>query len=109
LYWHELNSEAYRSLTCEARALLIEMRSFFRGAENRVHMSVRMVMRRLGVSQMRAERAIGELLDRGFIALLEKGSFGRKEKHASVYRLTNEPADGCSIAPKDYMRWRKGK
>ena len=108
LYRHELESPAYRSLSTDARALLIEMRAFYVGAENRVFMSRRNIEKRLGVGRWRAEKARDELLDRGFIRLIEPASFQRKVPHAPVYVLTNEPdnpnRDGA-VARKDYMRW----
>ena len=70
-------------------------------------MSVRQAMERMNVGQRPAQRALKELLDRGWIRLLEQGSFSRKVRHATVYALTNVPLedrDGAT-APKDYMRW----
>lgn len=109
LYRHELECAAYRSLSTDARALLIEFRALYDGRENRVHLSVREAMRRLGVGRWRAEKALHELSDRGFIRLMEPGGFSRKVRHATVYALTNEPLedrDGA-VAPKDFMRWRQ--
>lgn len=111
LYRHELNSEAYRSLSPDARALLIEFRALYTGRGNRVHMSVREMMRRLGAGQRRVLHAREELLDRGFIRMLAKGSFSRKVRHATEYALTNEPLedkDGAT-APKDFMTWQPQK
>lgn len=112
LYKHELQSAAYRSLSPEARALLIEMRALYAGKENRVFMSLREIMRRTGVGRCKAEKARDELLDRGFIRLVEKGEFKRKVRHASIYRLTNEPTnpekDG-STPTKDFMKWQPEK
>lgn len=107
LYQHELRCEAYRSLSCEARALLVEFRALYNGTENRVHMSIREIRRRLnGIGQLKAERARDELIDRGFIRLMRQGSFSRKRPHASVYALTNyELREGDLRAPKDFMRW----
>lgn len=107
LYRHELECEAYRSLSTDARALLIEFRALYDGRANLIHMSVREAMRRLDVGQRRAQRALWELLDRGFVRLIEPGGFKRKVRHATVYALTSEPLedrDGAT-APKDYMRW----
>ena len=111
LYRHELQSAAYRSLSCDARALLIEFRALYTGKENRVYMSVREAMNRTGLSQRPAQRAIADLLERGFIRLLEKGSFHRKAGHASLYQLTSEPPDNRagSVASKDFMRWQPKK
>lgn len=109
LYRHELECEAYRSLSTDARALLVEMRALYNGTENRIHMSVREAKRRLGVGRWRAQNAIEELLDRGFIRLIESGNFNRKVRHATVYALTNEPLENHdgAVAPKDFMRWEK--
>jgi hypothetical protein len=108
LYRHELQSAAWRSLSPEARALLVEVRAFYTGCgPNAVHLSVRNAMDLLGVSQRPAQRAIAQLLDRGFLRLIERGSFNRKIRHAAVYALTNEPMDDRpgAVAPKDFMRW----
>lgn len=108
LYRHELESPAYRSLNTDARALLVELRALYRGGENRVFMSRREIEKRLGIGRWRAEQARDALLDRGFIRLLEQGSFQRKVRHAPVYALTNEPdtpdRDGA-VPRNDYMRW----
>lgn len=112
LYRHELESPAYRSLCLAARALLVEMRALYDGRENRIHMSVREIERRLNCSQRTAQRARDELLDRGFIVLLEPASFARKVPHAPVYALTSEPLDPSrdgATATKDYMSWTPPK
>ncbi len=106
LYGWEIRSEAYRSLSPEARALLVEFRALYTGRENRIFMSVRQIRERLGIGQANAQRARDELLDRGFIRLLSPGSFTRKVRHATEYALTNEPMEGESVAPKDYMAWK---
>ncbi|WP_205742709.1 hypothetical protein [Onishia niordana] len=88
--------------------MLVELRALYDGRTNRIYMSVREAMRRLCVGRKLAEKALAELLDRGFIRVIEKGTFDRKIKHATIYALTNEPiedSDGAT-APKDYMRWR---
>lgn len=109
LYGYELATPAYRTLSPDARALLIEFRSLYSGGENRVFMSVRDMQKRLGdVGQRRATNARDELLTRGWIRLLEPGGFSRKVKHAAVYMLTNEPVSEAMGAPtpKDYMKWQ---
>ena len=111
LYRHELESAAYQSLPCDARALLIEFRALFTGKENRIFMSVREAMIRTGLGQRRAQHAIADLLERGFIRLLTKGTFHHKVRHASLYQLTSEPADDRdgSVPTKDFMRWQPKK
>ena len=107
LYQYELRCPAYRTLSSDARSLLVEMRALYTGRENRVFMAVREAMGRLNVGQRRAERAIKDLLERGWMRVVEKGSFHRKNRHATAYALTHLPiedVDGAT-APKDYMRW----
>ena len=107
IYEYERQSPAYQSLSSDARSLLLEFRFLYKGWENRVHMSVRQAMERMNVGQRPAQRALKELLDRGWIRVIEQGSFKRKVRHATVYALTNVPLedrDGAT-ATKDYMRW----
>lgn len=109
LYKHELESPAYRSLSPDARALLIELRALYKGAENRVFLSRGQIEKRLGVGRFKAENARDQLIDRGFIIEIEPASFKRKVPHAPAYRLTNEPVDpqrDGATASKEYMRWR---
>lgn len=111
LYRHELESPAYRSLSTDARALLVEFRSLYNGRENRVYLSVRDMMKRLSIGQRRAQRARDDLIDRGFILLITPGGFSRKDRRASEYALTHEPLDDRdgATAPKDYMKWQSQK
>lgn len=111
VYHHEAESEAFKSLSVDACALLIHFRLLYNGRENRIHMSVREAMRRTGLGQRRAQNAIADLLDRGFIKLLAKGEFHYKKRHASLYQLTSEPPDDRdgSVPSKDFMRWQPKK
>lgn len=107
LYAHELRTQAWQTLDPDAKALLIELRALYTGQENRVHMSVREAMRRLNIGQRRAQRALDALLHRGWIRVIEKGTFHRKLRHATVYALENESLEDRDGAtpPKSYMRW----
>ena len=109
LYRHELDCPAYKSLCPEARSLLVEMRALYNGRDNRVFISLRETMKRLSVGRCRAEKARDELLDRGFIRLLEKATFNRKTRHAPTYLLTNEPTREGEAPGKEFMRWRPEK
>lgn len=101
----EMQTEAWRSMSTDARALLIEFRVLYNGQENRLFLSVREMMKRLNIGQRRAEKARDELLDRGWIRIIEKGSFNWKIRHATVYALTNEPINAGEPAPKDFMKF----
>ncbi|NKF23235.1 helix-turn-helix domain-containing protein [Solimonas marina] len=112
IYGWEHEFPAYRTLSTDARALLIEFRALYNGGENRVFLSVRQMQERMGnVGQRRAQSARDELLDRGWVRMIEAGAFNRKTKQATVYALTNEPLaerDGAT-ATKDYARWQPQK
>jgi hypothetical protein len=100
-----LASPAYRSLGCEARALLVEMKGLYNGRNNgELHMSVREAQKRLGVGRKLAEKALAELQDLGFIAVVQKGSFHWKVRLATTWRLTEHEHEGRP-ATKDFMRW----
>lgn len=110
LYRHELESPAWRTLSVDARALLIELRALFdpKRGDNRVFLGMRQAMERLGIGQRRVETARTELLERGWITVAERGSFTRKVRHATAYALENEPpSEAAGAVPgKAFMRWR---
>lgn len=106
LYRWLLNSEAWRSLPCEARALLVELYALHNGANNgSLFLSVREGARRLGVGKTTAARAFADLLDRGFIRPNVQGAFSRKVRHATSWVLT-EFEYGGQLATKDFARWQ---
>ena len=48
-------------------------------------------------------------MERGWIIQIERGSFSRKSRKASVYALGSEPLDPSkdgATAPKAFMRWK---
>lgn len=108
LYAHELACPAYRTLSPDARALLIELRGLYRPSQgNVVFLSVRQAMERVGIGQRRAQAAFRSLLDRCWITTHEQGSFTLKARHATSYRLENEPSAAPGAVPsKAYMRWQ---
>lgn len=108
LYGWEMETPAFQTLDPDGRALLVEFRALYDGRRNRVHFSVREMMRRLGTGQRRAERARDALLERGWVVVTQPGAFHVKAKIATEYALTNEALtnlDGA-VAPKNYMRWQ---
>src|SRR3954452_9594469 len=100
-----LNSAAYDSLSCYGRALLVELYALYNGRNNgELHMSVRKAQEHLRVGRKAAERALRELQDRGFIAVVQKGSFTCKVQLATTWRLTEHEFEGRP-ATKDFTRW----
>lgn len=109
LYRWLLDSPAYRSLSLPARALLIELYSFYNGENNgRVFLSVRDAAALIGVGSSTASRAYQELQDRGFIKSRLKSAFSVKSRRATEWILT-EFAYGDALPTKDFMKWQTGK
>lgn len=108
IYRHELECPAWRTLDPDARALLIELRALYQPTQgNIVFLSVREAMARLGIGQRRVQAAFRSLLDRCWITTHEQGSFSLKVRHATSYRLENEPSAAPGAVPsKAYMRWQ---
>lgn len=108
LYAHETNSPAWRTMKPDARALLVELRGLYQPSQaNVVYLSVREAARRLNIGPRRVQRAFDVLLERGWIAVHEPGGFTRKVRHATAYRLENEPGAAPGAKPgKAYMRWQ---
>lgn len=111
LYAWELDCLAYRTLSPDARALLVELRALYRPAKgNEVFLSVREARRRLAnVGQAKVQAAFAALEERGWIEEVKAGSFDQKTGtgRARSFLLTNIGPDGGDVdAKKTYMRWR---
>jgi hypothetical protein len=112
LHLWELQSEAYRSLSVGARALLVEMKALHNGRNNgELFLSVREAARRLGTSKNYADKCLSELRDRGFIQPHVVGAFnlksGARRGQATSWVLTEFPVgDALGVGTKEFMRWR---
>jgi DNA-binding transcriptional MocR family regulator len=106
-----LNSPAYLSLSCPARALLVELTRIYNGRNNgQIGLSVRGASERCNIARGTAQRAFTELQERGFIELVTKGAFSRKSPRASEWRLTFNTCDVTGELPsKAFMRWGREK
>jgi hypothetical protein len=107
-YWL-LKSQAWNSLSGNARALYVELAQRYNGSNNgRIPYSVREAVEALHVSQGTAHRLLGLLQERGFIVCTRKGYFNVKTtKDASEWLLTEYDCDHPPVhATKDFMRWQ---
>lgn len=91
-------SAAWRSLSCEGRALLIEIWTRHNGQNNgAIPYSHREAREQLGIGSSKVRRAFDELTDRGFIVARVKASFdwkgGGRSARATEWELTAEPFD----------------
>ena len=97
---------AWRSLKPQARVIYIELTARFNGTNNgQIALSVRDAAQRCNIAKDTAGRALQELIEKGFIAIVTGGSFGFKLRHATEYRLTDHPY-GEDRATKEFMIWR---
>lgn len=105
---HELlRSNAYRSLSPNARSLLIELISMYNGDNNgSLYLSVRDAAARMGVADLSAaSRAFDDLRDMGFVVLTVDATFrggSSGKSRARCWRLTFEPGPGRKLATHDY-------
>lgn len=88
-----LNSNAYRALTPNSRALLVELTMIFNGRNNgSLYLSVRDAAHRMGVSDLHAAmNALNELQALGFIEMTDDAHFRVKaseQSRARCWRLT---------------------
>lgn len=96
-----LRSAAYRSLSPNGRALLVEFAMMYNQRNNgSLYLSVRDAAARMGVADHKsASAAFAELMDAGFIEMTEEGSFSSspdKPSKARCWRLTWTDAPGQS-------------
>lgn len=84
-----LTSPAWESLSAQARAVLIQVAKRHNGRNNgMLGASVRDLALECRINKDTAARALGQLIDAGFLELCQAGSFDFKKRHAAEYRLT---------------------
>ena len=108
-YEWELASPAFRSLSCNARSLLIEFKRLYNGENNgTLFLSVRRAAELIGVAKNTANNALAELQAHGFIRPTTQGSAHTKVRHATCWRLTEHECNG-EMATKDFMKFGRHK
>ena len=101
-----MQSQAWRSLDGNARAIYVELAMLYRGTNNGlIGFSARQAARAIPVSMATAARAMIKLQDRGFIVAVTKGHFARK-REATRWRLTEFKCDLTGQpASRDFETW----
>jgi hypothetical protein len=108
LYWYMLDSQGWHDLSVVARCAYVELARLYDGSNNgQLAMSARNLGARLGRSSPTAARALRELEDAGFIKVMRLGTFSRKDRLASEYRLNPFRCD-VDADPPD-RRWNNQK
>ena len=108
LFKYMLDSPAWHSLSVFARAAFIELNRVYYGTNNgQLAMSARFLAGCLRSSKDTAARALNELEEKGFIATMKVGSYKRKDRRASEYRLTMFRCDVSNHpASNDFRYWQ---
>ena len=103
-----MQSQAWRSLDGNARAIYAELAMLYRGPDTnngRIGFSVRQAAHAINVSKDTAARAMRRLEERGFIVATSKGCFDGK-RDASRWRLTEFKCDNTGRpASRDFETW----
>ena len=106
LHWMVIDSQGWHDLSLASRCAYMELVRKFDGENNgRIAMPARVLGERLNRSPAHAARALRELEDAGFIACTKQGTFRRKDRLASEYRLN---VLRCDSDPPD-RRWNNQK
>jgi hypothetical protein len=103
------DSPAWRSLSCNARALYVELARRYNGHNNgHISYGLRQASQDLHIGKTAAVLAFQLLQDRGFIVCTKKGAFSWKAvRDASEWRLTEYANDfPPEHVTKEFMRWR---
>lgn len=103
-----MQSQAWRSLDGNARAIYVELAMLYRGPNTNnglIGLSVRQAARAILASKDTAARAMRHLEERGFIVAITKGNFACK-RHATRWRLTEFQCDVTGLpASRDFETW----
>lgn len=101
-----LRSDAYRSLDCYAKCLLVELYRRYNGINNgEIGCSVREAAKLISASVNTARKAFEQIQDRGFARIYEKGHFRVKVRHSTTWILTEFSYAGRAPT-KDFMTWK---
>ncbi|UWQ19992.1 helix-turn-helix domain-containing protein [Jannaschia sp. W003] len=103
-----LKSDAWRSLSGAAVRVLLELHTRFNGSNNgRLFLSHMEAAKALGMGKATVQRAFKDLECRGFIVLMNPGSWYHRKAHE--WRLTFKPmqqAKGREPPSNEWRGWR---
>ena len=108
-----MRTEAWRSLSCVARCVYIEIKSRYAGSDNGfIPFSLLEMARVLSVSKATVMRALTDLQERGFLVPTVRGGFNVKirdkgVRRATEWRLTEYRCDRTNALPtREFDHWR---
>lgn len=98
LHWMILDSQGWHDLSSYARLAYPEIVRKWRGPGSN-NGQARDLALRIGCGKSTAARALTELEDAGFIRCMKVGTFKRKDRHASEYRINIYRCDVTGDTP----------
>lgn len=109
IYCHWLQLDAYRCLSCQARALLVEILAEYRpGTNGMLSWPVRKAAAVLGVSKSTAASCLIQLERNGWVKVTRISAFGGRASPAQ-YRLTMFVCDVTCEPPTDAFAFLPGE
>lgn len=94
LTYDMLSSPAWEALSAQARSVLIQIAKSYDGKNNgRIGASNHNLSNQSKVSKNTVTKAIRELVEAGFLEVVQVGAFSLKVRHASEFRLTWQKCD----------------
>lgn len=101
-------SAAWKALTPIERCSYLEVKWRYDGLNNgRIGLGCRELADELNMSRNTADRALDELIGKGFIMKMKPSAFNVKNRAVTEWRLTEYPCDVTGELPtKDFMRWQ---
>lgn len=107
LYHYITGTDAWKSLGGNAIKVLIALVRLDNGEKNgQIFFSDRQASFETGLARNTCIKALRELVEKGFLRIVEKGHFDRKIRHATVWRYTWQAVPGLSGPTRDFEKWK---
>jgi len=107
LYHHITGTSAWKSLSGNAIKVLLALVRLNDGSNNgKIFFSDRQASVETGLARNTCIKALRELVEKGFLRIVEKGHFDRKVRHATVWRITWLAAPGLGGPTRDFEKWK---
>jgi hypothetical protein len=112
LHFWVMNTDAWKALSPDSRAALLELYRLFNGSNNgALFMSCRTLGRAINCDRMTANRALWALESHGFIRAKDRSGYDYKaveaDRRATTWVLTEFP-HGTALPTKEFARWKAG-
>ena len=107
LYHSIMLTVAWAYLSGNAIKVLLALVRIDDGSKNgHIFYSDRQAALDTGLSRNTCIKAFRELVDKGFLRIVEKGHFDRKVRHATVWRYTWQAVPGLCGPTREFEKWK---